>query len=57
MRSGWPPPEVYETLFPEKAGTGSVYPDFDWESVHCELAREGVTLKRLHTELSSNPIW
>lgn len=37
-------PEVYEALFPEKANTGPAYPDPDWEHIHRELAREGVTL-------------
>ncbi len=42
--------EVYEVLFPEKVRDRDVYPDPDWEHVHKELARQGVTLKRLHAE-------
>ena len=42
--------EVYGALFPEKVRDRDVYADPDWESVHRELAREGVTLKRLHAE-------
>lgn len=42
--------EAYEALFPEKVRDRDVYADPDWERVHRELAREGVTLKRLHAE-------
>ena len=42
--------EVYERLFPGRALPEPVYPDPDWERVHRELARVGVTLKRLHEE-------
>ena len=42
--------ETYEALFPEKVRDRDVYADPDWERVHRELAREGVTLKRLHAE-------
>ena len=42
--------EVYDRLFPEKAREGAAYPDPDWEHVHKELARDGVTLKLLHAE-------
>lgn len=42
--------EVYAALFPEKVRDRDVYPDPDWERVHRELARVGVTLKRLHAE-------
>ena len=42
--------EVYSALFPEKVRDRDVYPDPDWERVHRELARVGVTLKRLHEE-------
>ena len=42
--------EVYAALFPEKVRDRDVYPDPDWERVHRELARVGVTLKRLHEE-------
>ena len=37
-------------LFPEKVRDRDVYADPDWERVHRGLAREGVTLKRLHEE-------
>ena len=42
--------EAYETLFPEKVRDRDVYADPDWERIHRELARDGVTLKRLHAE-------
>lgn len=42
--------EVYDRLFPERAHEATVYPDPDWERIHRELARDGVTLKRLHAE-------
>ena len=42
--------EVYGRLFPDKAPAGPVYPDPDWDRVHRELARTGVTLKLLHSE-------
>ena len=42
--------EAYALLFPERVHEGPVYADPDWEHVHRELAREGVTLKRLHAE-------
>ena len=42
--------EVYAALFPEKVRDRDVYPDPDWGRVHRELARVGVTLKRLHEE-------
>ena len=42
--------EAYALLFPERVHEGPAYPDPDWERVHRELARVGVTLKRLHAE-------
>lgn len=42
--------EAYALLFPERVHDGPVYADPDWEHVHRELARVGVTLKRLHAE-------
>ena len=42
--------EVYAALFPEKVRDRDVYPDPDWERVHRELARVGVTLKRPREE-------
>ena len=62
--------EAYALLFPERVHEGPVYRDPDWDRVHRELARVGVTLKRLHEEyrddarskgepfmLSSSPVW
>ncbi len=43
--------EVYAALFPEKVRDRDVCPDPDWGRVHRELARVGVTLRRLHEEL------
>ena len=42
--------EAYAPLFPERVHEGPVYRDPDWDRVHRELARVGVTLKRLHEE-------
>lgn len=42
--------EAYALLFPERVHDGPVYADPDWDRVHRELARVGVTLKRLHEE-------
>ena len=42
--------EAYALLFPERVHDEPVYPDPDWEHIHKELARDGVTLKRLHAE-------
>ena len=47
---GMPDAEACAALFPEKVRDRGVYPDPDWERVHRELARVGVTLKRLHDE-------
>lgn len=44
--------EVYEALFPERRPPEPVYGDPDWEHVHRELAKTGVTLKLLHAEYS-----
>jgi transposase len=53
----WPLPEeldeeeLYRKLFPERAATKSAErPQPDWEAVHRELARKGVTLKLLWQE-------
>lgn len=35
--------EAYDCLFPERARGESVHPDPDWDLVHKELARDGVT--------------
>ena len=42
--------EVYARLFPEREQPGPVYPDPDWDAVHAELAKVGVTLRLLHGE-------
>lgn len=45
-----PDAEAYAPLFPERAHEGPVCRDPDWDRVHRELARVGVTLRRLHEE-------
>lgn len=45
-----PEHEVYECLFPGRADHRSVYAQPDWDTMHKELARVGVTLKLLHRE-------
>lgn len=42
--------EVYARLFPEREQLGPVYPDPDWDAVHAELAKVGVTLRLLYGE-------
>ena len=42
--------EVYALLFPGRGEHESVFAQPDWELVHRELARVGVTLKLLHGE-------
>ena len=42
--------EVYALLFPGRGEHESVFVEPDWEQVHKELARVGVTLKLLHGE-------
>ena len=42
--------EVYDRLLPERAHEATVYPDPDWERIHRELARDGVTLRRPRAE-------
>ncbi len=42
--------EVYARLFPGRGEHESVHAQPDWEGVHRELARVGVTLKLLHGE-------
>ncbi|MGW8592559.1 hypothetical protein ACWGLC_12730 [Dietzia sp. NPDC055877] len=37
-------------LFPGRGERGSVFAQPDWEQVHREMARAGVTLKLLHSE-------
>ena len=41
---------VYDVLFPGRGEHLSVYAQPDWDQVHMELARVGVTLKLLHGE-------
>lgn len=45
-----PEHEVYELVFPGRSEHRSVYAQPDWDTVHKELARVGVTLKLLHSE-------
>ena len=47
---GMPDAEACAALFPEKVRDRDVCPDPDWGRAHRELARVGVTLKRLHEE-------
>jgi len=42
--------EVYRIIFPDRYSTPSIYEQPDWESVHKELGRVGVTLQILHAE-------
>ena len=42
--------EVYAMLFPGRGVVESVYGQPDWEHVHRELGRVGVTLRLLHAE-------
>lgn len=42
--------EVYARLFPGRGEHQSVYAQPDWDEVHRELAKVGVTLKLLHGE-------
>ena len=43
--------ELYSRLFPEKADAAEcVYPDPDWDAIHRELRKTGVTLRLLHGE-------
>lgn len=42
--------EVYELLFPGRGDRQSVYAQPDWDIVHKELAKVGITLKSLHSE-------
>ena len=45
-----PEDEVYDLLFPGRGQHHSIFAQPDWENVHRELARVGVTLKLLHGE-------
>lgn len=42
--------EAYAMLLTSRINEDRVYPNPDWERLHRELAREGVTLKCLHDE-------
>ena len=46
--------EVYELVFPGRGEHQSVFAQPDWEQVHKELARVGVTLKLLHSEYTDD---
>lgn len=50
MASGMSEREVYERLFPGVGVRESAYPHPDWDKVHRELSKVGVTLKLLHAE-------
>jgi transposase len=41
---------VYKMFFPDKHTTGDLYENPNYEHVHCELRKTGVTLKLLHAE-------
>lgn len=45
-----PDDEVYRMLFPDRNRHVSVFEEPDWEYVHRELAKVGVTLQLLHSE-------
>ena len=45
-----PDADVYEMLFPGRGEHHSVYVQPDWDEIHRELAKVGVTLKLLHGE-------
>ncbi|TRY16483.1 transposase, partial [Tessaracoccus rhinocerotis] len=46
--------EVYELLFPGRGEHETVFATPDWDQVHKEMARVGVTLKLLHGEYSDS---
>lgn len=48
--AGLPDADVYARVFPGRGEHHSVYIQPDWDEVHRELARVGVTLKLLHGE-------
>ena len=45
-----PEDEVYSLIFPERNSHEDIYCEPDWEYIHKELAKTGVTLKLLHSE-------
>ena len=46
--------EVYSRLFPGRGEHESVFTQPDWDLVHREMARAGVTLKLLHGEYTDS---
>ena len=46
--------EVYARLFPGRGEHQSVFAQPDWDQVHREMARVGVTLKLLHGEYADS---
>ena len=48
--AGLPDDEVYRMLFPDRNNHESVFEEPDWEYVHREMAKVGVTLQLLHSE-------
>ena len=46
--------EVYRLLFPGRGEHDTVFASPDWDQVHREMARVGVTLKLLHGEYSDS---
>ena len=46
--------EVYARLFPGRSEHQSVFAQPDWDQVHREMARVGVTLKLLHGEYADS---
>ena len=48
--------KLYSRLFPEKADAAEcVYPNPDWDALHRELRKMGVTLRLLHGEYADAP--
>ena len=45
-----PDDEVYRLLFPDRNNHASVFEEPDWDYVHKEMAKVGVTLQLLHSE-------
>lgn len=46
--------DVYALLFPGRGEHQSVFAQPDWERIHREMARVGVTLKLLHGEYAAS---
>ena len=49
-----PEDEVYALLFPGRGEHESVFAQPNWDQVHKEMARVGVTLKLLHSEYTDS---